>query len=292
MDSINTLYNTIHGTVSAAIDVVISIFTFETLYASIITSFLFLSRIATYAKIKTAQIYKASPLVDRMTTKIGNVKSNVYSILYNYRIEPSEPNWTNISTLCNYKDIKCSKAADSCCQDVNCCTTRYKLEDIYKIIPENQIENSLEDGAIKYSLHFLDAKTAKLREKTESVDLFTMKIGNSYIIRNIINDNRSKTACFSLTLAKARFISILYSHPELVNPVYIELPKSMYLVGNEILSSTFVLRYLEHQSMPYVFDMRYTLHIIDNLICQFNLSSSQYILVENNGYHIQETLRF
>ena len=278
MEYFTNTYNFIHNTISGSIDFVIALFTYESLYASVITGFLYLSKMATYTKIKTRQLLQNYPMANTVFERIGNFKKTVYSTLFNYRIEPAEPNWTNITTIVPVKNMKCF---DSCCQDTDCCMTTYKIEETYQFIPENA---SNDDINKYYSLLYLDAKTAKLREKTALVDLFTMKTSNSYIIRNITNDNNSKTECFNLTPSKARFISIMYSHPKLTNPVYIELPKNMYLVGNELLSSAFVVRYLEHQSMPYVFDFDYTLHIIDNHIKQFNLNSRQYILLTERGY--------
>lgn len=281
MEYFTNIYNILHNTISHTVDVVIELFTFESLYASIITGFLFFSKMATYAKIKTSQIYQNYPLANTIAERMGHFKKMIYSTLYNYRIEPNESHWTNITSIVYIKDMNCSKENHDGCQDVNCGMTKYKTEEIYKFIPENVSD---EDKLNYYSLRFLDAKTTKLRKDTPEVDLFTMKMGNSYIIRNISNSTQSKSRCFDTKLSKTRFISILYSHPKLKNPVYIELPKGMYLVGNELLSPAFVLRYLEHQSMPYVFDMNYTLNIIDNHIQQFNLNSSQYVLLTERGY--------
>ena len=45
--------------------------------------------------------------------------------------------------------------------------------------------------------------------------------------------------------------------------ISINITEGMYRDNNEILSSTFVLWYLEHQELDYVFDDNYILKIMD-----------------------------
>jgi hypothetical protein len=70
------------------------------------------------------------------------------------------------------------------------------------------------------------------------------------------------------------------------HPIHINIPKNWFLIGNEILSSIFILRYLQYQSSEFVFDYNYILQIIDNNINQFNMKCHQYILLEENEYKV------
>ena len=64
----------------------------------------------------------------------------------------------------------------------------------------------------------------------------------------------------------------------------VEMDPAVYLVGNEILSSRFILRYLQYQSENYVFDDRYVLDIMDSKIRMLTLTAGEYILIGNTEY--------
>jgi len=97
--------------------------------------------------------------------------------------------------------------------------------------------------------------------------------------------------------SKVRFISVEYTHPNLLYPVCFEIPKSYYVVGNHLLSNTFVLRYLYYNtrniggtSIP-PFDDRYVINIIDNNIDQFELRWGDYCVLEETTCKIQSLPR-
>jgi hypothetical protein len=73
------------------------------------------------------------------------------------------------------------------------------------------------------------------------------------------------------------------------NPLEIEVPKSHYFTGNELLSKTYVLRYLEHLPIytRWKFDeLEYELRIVDEDSEVFSLNSKQYVRLEQDGYRI------
>ena len=119
-----------------------------------------------------------------------------------------------------------------------------------------------------------------------------MKYDNIYKIKHVPSKDKNpdiieKKPDISLIPSNVSFITIEYSHSE--NSKYsisLELPKSMFIVGNEILSAGFVMRYLEHTVGAGVFDMNYTLNIIDNNINQFKMRNNQYFLLEMDSYKI------
>ena len=86
----------------------------------------------------------------------------------------------------------------------------------------------------------------------------------------------------------AKFLEIEYNcGPR--SPITIEVPKSHYFAGNEILSKTYVLRYLEHLPVyvRWIFiESEYSLRIIDEDSEAFSLNSRQYIRLETDGYKI------
>jgi hypothetical protein len=73
----------------------------------------------------------------------------------------------------------------------------------------------------------------------------------------------------------------------------IEIPTSHYIIGNDILSKTYILRYLEHNLPNYSrweFDeFTYSVRIMDSEFNVFSISGDQYIRITESGYYIYET---
>jgi hypothetical protein len=77
--------------------------------------------------------------------------------------------------------------------------------------------------------------------------------------------------------SKIYFLSVEYSHPSMKSTITLNIPRSMMLIGNQLLSPAFVRRCLEYQSESYIFDEHYTIHIMDATIKQFTLIYTQYM---------------
>jgi hypothetical protein len=85
------------------------------------------------------------------------------------------------------------------------------------------------------------------------------------------------------------FFSIEYLHPmmEKGKRVYIDIPSNYFLEGNELLSATFVKRWLEYyvgRNVP--FDKRYRLLILDTELNEIELDFFNYVRITKNGYEI------
>jgi hypothetical protein len=78
-------------------------------------------------------------------------------------------------------------------------------------------------------------------------------------------------------------ISISYNHPAISESIELTIPIEMYCVGNHLFSAAFVRRCLEYQQIPFVFDDRYTLTIIDTNVTIHTVSSTEYITVTADG---------
>lgn len=117
---------------------------------------------------------------------------------------------------------------------------------------------------------------------TNNEYLLIMKNGKTMISR-IFRENMDD---YTVNFAKSRrhFLSIEYTHPDMEERIPIELDPAIYLIGNEILSSRFVLRCLQYQSEKYVFDDRYVLKIMDSKIRMLTLSAGEYIVIGNTEY--------
>lgn len=91
-----------------------------------------------------------------------------------------------------------------------------------------------------------------------------------------------------LKSSSARFLEIEYKCGDRT-PLAIEVPKSHYFINNELLSKTYVLRYLEHLPIytRWKFDeSEYELRIVDEDSEVFSLNSKQYVRLEQDGYRI------
>jgi hypothetical protein len=193
----------------------------------------------------------------------------VYSCIYKHRIEPPELEWSNFSSI------------DETISD-NGITSYNKYSETYNFIQDGQ------DNASLFNTLYLEATTKQFIQNKSDLNklLLTVKIDNHYLYRTLHTDSNNKL--FELTQSNIKFLSITYTHPSLENSIYIDIPKTALICGNEILSAIFVLRYLEYQSMPYgQFDLNYTINIIDNRVNQFQIRHNQYILLMENEYIIQ-----
>lgn len=76
-----------------------------------------------------------------------------------------------------------------------------------------------------------------------------------------------------------RILSINYNHPKMLDAIELVVDPGMLVVGNEILSPVFVLRCLEYQENPFIFDMDYTLTIIDSEADLFKMNSQSFMYI-------------
>jgi hypothetical protein len=174
----------------------------------------------------------------------------IFAALYNYRIEPMHPLWIRVGRLSNNFTYDCN----------------YE----YYSIPELQLQRF--------------SNTSESFNLTWYKPWYSMKIvldHETYILSRI-------NASENITTEKSqiRFISIEYTHPDMEQRVPLEIDTAMYIEGNQIFSVSMVKHLLEHQSEKYVFDMRYTLFLMDNNIEMYELKYDEYILLEKRKINI------
>ena len=112
--------------------------------------------------------------------------------------------------------------------------------------------------------------------------LFVMKFQNQYIYRNIIIPDTN--ASYDIRPSNIRFILVEYKHSNLKDAIYLDIPKTAYITGNEILSKIHVMRCLEYQNAP--FDENYTLHIMDNQLKEVVIYPNQWCVLNFDHYEI------
>ena len=78
-------------------------------------------------------------------------------------------------------------------------------------------------------------------------------------------------------------LSITYKHPRMDDGIELIIPNEMYCIDNCLFSNSFVLRCLENQSHPFIFDRDYGLTIIDSSVNIHLITYNRYIKVTTDG---------
>jgi hypothetical protein len=137
---------------------------------------------------------------------------------------------------------------------------------------------------------YLDASTIANHHQGSNSILIAKICPVASIIRLAKNIDVEKDLT-DLKTSSARFLEIEYKCDN-QSPITIEVPKSHYFTRNEILSKAYVLRYLEHlpNYSRWSFESEYSLRIVDEDSEVFSLNSSQYILLERDGYRVVDSI--
>ena len=88
-----------------------------------------------------------------------------------------------------------------------------------------------------------------------------------------------------------RPLSITYKAIDLsreTQPISIELPTSMWVIGNELFTPCFVRRCLEYQETPFVFSKNYEIAIMDANVNTITFNQEQYIEVSSDNIEIKQ----
>jgi len=201
----------------------------------------------------------------------------LHSMVLSYRIEPLDPEW--ISTACIYET------------DFDKTIKNYTFNEIYEPIHaavDTDLPQSDTLGRVDKIKRWYGASQNIMKNDTQIEEyLLTMKTGDKYIYKICNTLNR---CCDELSdeLSKIKFLNIEYNHPENEKSITIEIDRNGYVVGNEILSNTFIKRALEYMNDRKSFDMRYTLKIMDNNLDSVVIFSDEYIVLEKNSYKIMK----
>jgi hypothetical protein len=214
-------------------------------------------------------IFKSLEILNFIEQKIVN--SYFTKIFFNrISIEPIKKEWINISWLDNHSIYK----------------------DNYNIIPiwffryNRYISNELLlKNIMKSTLHLDNSKSMLFIYKndtknihiTKEITLSSIK-NQKYLIENILFENNTNTGC-------KKFIFIEYFDPDSNFTLNIKLDNNYFNIGNDILSSTFIKRYLEYNYGRYCrFNINYKINIIDGDISFFSLDKHYYITIEKDCY--------
>jgi hypothetical protein len=262
-----------------------------------------------FAAIKTCMIY--------WYIRIYNFVGRIYT-------EPDSPPWISVSYItyipepityfdtCNHSwlqavyDIVCGDNPILCKKP----ESYYDFKETYVMCNEcNQTTNVIDRWSqICHSIFCTNEKLLKQNTGIIMVDaperiLCTYKTAsNQYIFRSTTHIKNKKKKDISweilnfddvylekLQPSTVRFLSIEYSHPKMAYSIPLELPKEMMYVGNHLFSPAFVARMLHYivGKDHFVFDMDYTIKIMDKNLQYFELTYYQYLYLDKTMYEVK-----
>ena len=227
--------------------------TFESIAIYIIWLY---SDITIYCYDYATKIYNSNSIIQSFTDWIfsaGSFLSNQYTVLTSQkRNEPTSNYWFCVCTL----------------PDID------RYFEMYEMIRETDENKDTGTSEQRHSFAFSFSDFS-------DIDVITiLKNNNKYTVQlfdptcnsvDLLNDN---------TVSLFEVMSISYSHPKMKTSVDLKIPKSVFIVGNQLFSPVFVKRCLEYQEEDFYFDLHYTITIIDKNIQIYTIRSSEYLLVE------------
>lgn len=143
-----------------------------------------------------------------------------------------------------------------------------------------------------------DDKPTKEGEKSEHIE----EDGGFFYISRMLSKNNKKEAKkeakkvstkdpfvpvqYPLLHSTVSFLNIEYKHPSMKTRIQIVLHPDFYVIGNVLFTPLFVKRYLEYQTDEYIFDMEYSLVLVDNNIKVVELRSNNYMVLDKDKYTV------
>ena len=244
---------------------------------------------------------------------------DVYNYLFGILQSPDKLTWMSISSMTKISETGTINGTGD---EVGCASTiatscRFLLQSFNKKVAEMNIRYA-DEYVYDYTEQYFGVnerwddiveKIISIHQYIESANtnqVSPINVGNEEdshlltIARNVEDYNvRVSTETLLISnisrlsasvLSSIRFIAIEYFHPKMNYQVSISLPRGMYISGNEILSSVFVLRWLTNNlaKNSYVFDMDYVIRIMDSNIKYVEITSRQYCILSEDSWFIEE----
>jgi hypothetical protein len=123
---------------------------------------------------------------------------------------------------------------------------------------------------------------------SDTIDCMLLCYYENHYISKIVNPKLRKSIELDLNAPRSRvsFMLITFTPHSPQSSIELDLPRSMFYVGNEILSYAFIKRYLDRSRVYYIMDEEYTVKIMDNMMQTVELNNTQYILLNERSYTI------
>jgi hypothetical protein len=200
-------------------------------------------------------IFKCFEIANYIEQKIVNSYFGKIAniIIYRISLEPIKNEWFNISWLDNFSVYK----------------------DNYLWF--NNDVSSYNDKSLLFVYKNKTTNTHIIKEIT---------LPSLNLIQEILSENKANDIC------KKKFIFIEYHDIDSNVVLNIKLDDSYYRVGNDILSSTFIKRYLQYNYGSSIqFNINYKVNIIDSDVLFLTLDKNHYIKIEKDCYYKKKNIK-
>ena len=236
----------------------------------------------TIVKSSYAELKENNEYFRIFVTELHYFISNVYSFMTSQKVEPRNLPW--ISTCWLVPDLSSIANKYTFIEDY----THFCPVDIYNdLFVTKEKEMSYLD--MNYASKYFSTICSNF-SLNQLLPLFIMKMTNNvgnpmYVVRR---GDIYKLDPFTEKQSSVRFLSVEYTHPEMVSSIELKIDPEWFIVGNELFTPTFVLRVLEYQSTQYFFDTNYNMRIMDDECNIWEFGLDKYIFITETGYEIRE----
>lgn len=223
----------------------------------------------TFVKEYLNDIYKYDENIHITVDFFYNLYLSIYGNLNNVKVEHFGNYWFYLSTM--YLD----KTENT-----------HKLVESYQHIYYNKNEN-ISNMVIHNILKPYSSENSEDMSNIEIKNFYMLKYNNLYLCthnkRRLFDSWNSDMKSTSNPFFEVEYNDNNYQ-------ISIDIPKSYFIVGNELLSSIFLKRWFDYTVMPddFIFTNNYTIKITDDDFNEFELKNNEYILLNQNGYSIQK----
>jgi hypothetical protein len=241
-----------------------------------------------YMEIEWKRLHSEYVFFGYINTGLTYVWKKFQRFTCTHSIEPDEKEWIN--NIVFYRTTTSNGSFS------------YNIEEKYMMFDNNLVMGGNNVDSIRSQTeYYIKENTERQRQLRQTQD--KMKSMTSSIFQQIEfivmskcidKDNKTKYIVSlssipseNLLTSKAKFMSIEYTHPLMSESIPLEIPGEMFIVKNEILSPGFVLRALKHQKISYVFDMDYSIKVLDGMMNMFEMKSTDHIVFTDTGYYVK-----
>lgn len=231
---------------------------------------LFINLLKTHIEINYNRLYKTNETFHRMIDSLDNGLHSFKQISVPYYIDPPYSYFKICYKNGSYREEYLN--SDTLLYDTETKDILGVIVNIYKDF-FNIVKPLIKNNDLDY--------LALIHYKNTTDDLII-----SRVIEKDIDNHTDYNDVSNVTHTRNFFLSIEYTHPEMKTNIPITIDSRYLISGNELFSPCFILKCLNYQSEPYIFDENYKINILDSNIKNVVIESNQYIRLSNKTYDI------
>ena len=99
-------------------------------------------------------------------------------------------------------------------------------------------------------------------------------------------DSVEKYIIDGTTPSMIEFLFVEYTNPKMNHTIELKIPHSFMICDNELFSVGFIFYLLQKQDTTFLFDLDYTINILDSNIKRIELTANDYIQLQERSYKI------